>query len=94
MQCHTPSVHRHHYYLVNTSIYSCFLAKAYCKDDTIHKAHEGECPVITTVAPTEDPIIHGSEVAFDIFCLDVSYIECGTDGPILCADDGKVYANL
>ncbi|KAL4224261.1 hypothetical protein ACF0H5_017714 [Mactra antiquata] len=68
---------------------SCFLAKAYCADNTIHKAHDGPCAVTTTPSP-----VHGSEVALDIFCLDLIYISCPTGGVQICGNDGKFYENV
>ena len=75
-------------------LFSCLLAKAYCQDNTIHKASDGDCvqtpvKVNTTVNP-----VHGSEVAFDIFCTDISYVTCGVGGTQVCATDGKTYANM
>lgn len=69
---------------------SCFLAKAYCADSTIHKANDGVCsPPPTTPSP-----VHGGEVALDIFCLDLIYINCATGGTRICGSDGTYYANL
>ncbi|XP_053375643.1 uncharacterized protein LOC128547324 isoform X2 [Mercenaria mercenaria] len=69
---------------------NCFLARAYCSDNTIHKAHEGPCATPTT---TPSPV-HGSQVALDIFCLDLIYIKCPAGGSQICGSDGTFYDNI
>ncbi|XP_060556741.1 ovomucoid-like isoform X2 [Ruditapes philippinarum] len=68
---------------------NCFLAKAYCADNTIHKAHDGACATSTTPSP-----VHGSQIALDIFCLDLIYITCPSGGSKICGSDGTFYENI
>ncbi|XP_060556740.1 uncharacterized protein LOC132717319 isoform X1 [Ruditapes philippinarum] len=68
---------------------TCFLAKAYCADNTIHKAHDGACATSTTPSP-----VHGSQIALDIFCLDLIYITCPSGGSKICGSDGTFYENI
>jgi len=89
-------------YIYNHDVYRystrCFLAKAYCSDSSIHKAHDGACAVsmtTTTPAPTTTiGVIDGSLIALDIFCLDLIYINCPLTGPAVCGSDGIFYPNM
>lgn len=76
--------------------FRCFLAKAYCVDNTIHKAHDGACAVTTTTAAPTTSLgpVDGSLVALDIFCLDLIYINCPVTGPAVCGSDGVLYTNM
>lgn len=72
--------------IIPSFYFSCFLAKAYCSDNTIHKDHDGACAATSPV--------HGSEVALDIFCLDLLYINCPAGGTKICGSDGTFYDNM
>merc|ERR1712150_168602 len=69
---------------------ACTLSKAFCKDGTTHKAHDGSC----TAPPTTPVPVLGSEIALNIFCLDLNYVNCPTTGVKLCATDGNFYPNM
>ncbi|XP_052800616.1 agrin-like [Mya arenaria] len=75
---------------------NCALAKAYCQDNTIHKAHDGPCTgaTTTTAQPTTLKPIDGGQVALDIFCLDLIYINCPAGGVQVCGSDGTFYVNI
>jgi hypothetical protein len=65
------------------------LAKAYCADKTIHKAHDGACATSTTLSP-----VHGSELVLDIFCLELIHFQCLAGGSKICGSDGTFYDNM
>ncbi|KAH3886642.1 uncharacterized protein LOC127843037 [Dreissena polymorpha] len=69
---------------------NCALAKAYCHDMSIHKAHDGPCGTVSTT-PTP---VDGSHVVMDIFCLDLVYTTCKTGGTQICGSNGNFYANV
>nr|XP_022336451.1 tomoregulin-2-like [Crassostrea virginica] len=90
----------------NTYYNDCDLSKAHCKDNRLHRKYKGPCPtdsISTTTTrpshgvthgPTQAPI-NGSEIAFDIFCLDLFHHDCSNEmAQPLCASDGKTYQNL
>lgn len=86
--------------------FSCDLSKAHCKDNSLHRRYKGPCPVDSVTTTTSKPIsgggthptqapINGSEIAFDIFCLDLFHHDCSNEmAQPLCASNGKTYQNL
>ncbi|XP_048767536.2 follistatin-like [Ostrea edulis] len=89
----------------NTYYNDCDLSKAHCRDNSLHRKFKGPCPnsAATTTAkpgnvvtngPTQKPM-NGSEIAFNIFCLDLFHHDCTNEVPqVLCASNGQTYQNL
>ncbi|XP_061196270.1 tomoregulin-2-like [Saccostrea echinata] len=94
----------------NTYYNDCDLSKAHCKNNAIHRRYKGPCPndastttkpvgggttqMPVTNGPTQKPV-NGSEIAFDIFCLDLFHHDCSNEmTEALCASNGKTYQNL
>ncbi|KAK3606546.1 hypothetical protein CHS0354_041506 [Potamilus streckersoni] len=77
----------------------CTFAKAYCRDTTLHVAHDGPCsgtvkPTGTVISvSTIPPLYTGSEAVLDFFCTFLSHESCTTATDEICGSDNVTYNN-
>ncbi|KAL3856210.1 hypothetical protein ACJMK2_010987 [Sinanodonta woodiana] len=80
----------------------CLFAKAYCRDTSLHVAHDGPCiNVGTSVKPTDTaisgstnpPMYSGSEAVLDFFCTYLSHEICTSTKDEICGSDNVTYIN-
>ncbi|XP_045215584.1 ovomucoid-like [Mercenaria mercenaria] len=77
---------------------TCFLAKAYCADNSIHKAHDGACAKATTAAMTSPRTTAPTMTAatsdpLSVICGVMDHVHCATDIEPVCGSDDRTYVN-